>query len=171
MSDLIEHQVRGMLSSNPTRPLPPENLHTLSTLPIAPLRTVLRDIYVTEPDRYVRRQASNVVCALQHLDAVGFFIDVLDQVDADWRTTCCQMLGDFSDPRAIAKLCQVLVEDPDPSVRYFAIEAITNFGDAAVLPTLVYARDHDTEVDYEGVPIADTAQWAIDRIHRRVAHQ
>jgi hypothetical protein len=54
-------------------------------------------------------------------------------------------------------------------VRYFAIEAVTNVGDAIVLAALAYARDHDTGVDYEGVPLADTAQWAIDKINRRIA--
>jgi hypothetical protein len=64
---------------------------------------------------------------------------------------------------------QVLVEDADPTVHYFAIEAVTNHGDATVFPALAYVRDHATDVDYEGRPVADTARWAIGKISRRTS--
>src|SRR5690349_3034667 len=99
MSASIEHQVRELLYSDPRTPLSPEHLHTLNTLPIDPICRIIRDIYVTEPDRYVLGKTYTAILALQHLDTVAFFIDVLDELDADGRTTCCQTLGDFPDPR------------------------------------------------------------------------
>jgi len=169
MDDAINLQIRRILYTNPKADLSPVDIDALNTLPIDAVREVIRTIYVTETNRDVIGKTYDAIFALQQLDTVAFFIDVCDEKTSGGRTTCCQTLGDFSDTRAIAKLCQVLVEDPDPTVRYFAIEAVTNFGDAMVLPALAYARDHDTDVDYEEVPLADTAQWAIDKINRRSA--
>ena len=171
MGDAIDLQVRQILYTNPKAELSPVDIDILNTLPIGAVREVIRRIYVTETNRDVIGKTYDAILALQQLDTVAFFIDVCDERTSGGRTTCYQTLGDFSDSRAIAKLCQVLVEDPDPTVRYFAIEAVTNFGDATVLPILAYARDHDAGVDYEGVPLADTAQWAIDKINLRIATQ
>lgn len=77
-------------------------------------------------------------------------------------------LQSFRDPRAVAALCQVIRQHPDPDIRYFAAESLSVIGDERAFPALEYMRDHDTDKDYEDVPLADTAQWALDRIQTRL---
>jgi HEAT repeat protein len=169
MSEAITNKIRDLIYSNPRTHLSLEDLQFLDSLSTDIVSDILYEIYTTETCRDINAKIYQAILELQNIDKVQFFINAYDSKDSGHRTTCCQTLGDFPDSRAITKLCQIFLEDPDPSVRYFAIEAVTHFGDETVLPLLAYVRDHDTDVDYEEVPVADTAQWAINTIHRRIS--
>ena len=57
--------------------------------------------------------------------------------------------------------------DPDPDVRYLAVEALAEIGDLTVVDALRHISENDNDTDYEGFSIATMAKEALKRIHER----
>jgi HEAT repeat protein len=125
---------------------------------------ILLDIYDHEMDRYVRARAFRAILAIHDFDRVAFLINILEGSTVESQYNAGYELRYFQDPRAIAKLCSILLENQDPNMRYVAAESLASFNDVTAIRALEYARDHDTEEDYEGVSISETAKWALDKI-------
>ena len=168
MQSDIEHTIHAILYDNPESDLSADDLNTLNALPIADVIPIIQMIYATETARNIIGKTYDAILGLQKLDKVQFFINFLNHKNSGRRATCCYTLGNYSDPRAIAALCTVLRSDPDPTIRYIAATALINNGDSTALAALAYARDHDFEEDFEGVPVSRMAGIALERIQKRL---
>ena len=110
--------------------------------------------------------------AIEEFDRVKFLLDLLAQPSTDWRSegwrwAYCEALSRFHDPRAIATLCKLLLEDPDPDIRYVAAESLGIIGDETAVEALKIARKNDKGRDFEGFPISKAAGQALRQIRRR----
>ena len=168
MSESIKNTIMRVLNNQPNKVvLSDSETELLNSLPIDSVVPILLERYEHEPDGYVRARAFHAIMSLRDFDRVAFLIDILDRAPIEWQYNACYELRFFQDPRAAAKLCSVLLNSPTPDVRYVAAESLANFDDLAVIDTLEYARDHDIGEDYEGVPISETATWALGQIRNR----
>jgi hypothetical protein len=74
---------------------------------------------------------------------------------------------EFPDKCAVLKLCEIILNDDEPNVRYDAAEALTAIGDETAIPALEYVKEHDVGTDYEGRPVSDMAECTIQGIYKR----
>jgi hypothetical protein len=84
------------------------------------------------------------------------------------RAEVCSLLHDLGDARAVDSLTKVLREDSSPTVRYLATDALETVGDERALPALEWAAQHDEGTDWEGRPIAWSANTAKQSIQERL---
>lgn len=146
-----------------------QDIDLLNSLPISEVVPLLRDIFDKEHNARMRGRAFYAILTIQGFDRVQFLLDLFDRSSVDWQIACCQELARFPDPRAIAKLCCILLEAADPDLRYTAAESLAAIGDATALPALDFAQQHDTGTDYEGFPVAEMAGEALQQTQRRIS--
>jgi HEAT repeat protein len=138
-----------------------------NSLPVSEVAPTLLEIFKTTTDPSVESRAFDALLKLKQFDKVQFLIDLFNKSSVDWRIACCRGLSRFQDPRAIVKLCDALLYDNDPDVRYVAAESLAIIGDHTAIAALEYAKAHDTGKDYEGFRVADMARQALEQIHAR----
>jgi HEAT repeat protein len=68
------------------------------------------------------------------------------------------------DERVIDPIIRLLNIEPDPDIRYHAISVLRQTGSPRAIPILQWIRDHDKDVNYEGVRISDHASEALQKI-------
>jgi HEAT repeat protein len=141
-----------------------EEHQRLAGLPVAETLFTLLDIYLHGTESTARSRAYSALVRHPALDSVVFLSDAYQRLGVD----ICHDLGAVNTPQARAKLCQILVEDPDASVRCEAAEVLAAVGDTQAIPFLEHARDHDTGVDYANISVAHTAAQALEAIHSRL---
>ena len=131
----------------------------------------MRDIFERESNAKVRGRAFYAILTIQGFDRVQFLLDLFEGSSIDWQIAYYEELSRFHDSRAIAKLCNILLEDSDPDMRYTAAESLAEIGDSTAIAALEYAQANDSGTDYEGFPIADMAGEALQRIRSRISGQ
>jgi HEAT repeat protein len=152
--------------------LPPQDIDTLNALPVDNVVCVLRDIFDEEGDlTVVKSRAYRAILGMRDFDKVQFLLDMFERSSTDWQIAYCRDLARFSDSRAIAKLCVILLEESEPDIRYAAAESLAEVGDSTTLEALKYAQQHDIGTDYEGFRVADMASEALQKIQSRISKQ
>jgi HEAT repeat protein len=117
---------------------------------------------------FYRSRIFDSLLSIRVFDKVEFLIQTLETSSSGWSYACCRELATFKDPRAIEKLCQVVRKSDDPDLRSSAVEALEVNGDASALDTLRMAVKNDLGTDYEGRPISEAAEKAIQEITSRL---
>jgi HEAT repeat protein len=172
MNDYVKDVVMQVIyKKSPIIDLSKQEIDLLNSLPADRLVSVLQDIFAKESNATIRGRAFFAILAIQAFDRVQFLLDLFEGSSIEWQIAYCEELSRFHDPRAIAKLCSILLEDSDPDMRYTAAESLAKIGDARAIRALEYARDNDTGNDYEGFPIADMASEALQKIRSRINHE
>jgi hypothetical protein len=115
-----------------------------------------------------RRRAFQAALAVPSLNTVGFLIDIFNRAPIDWKTAICDELASFHDPRAVRMLCSTLLTAKNPNVRYAAAEALALNGDETAIEALAYTAQHDRGKDFEGLPVADAAEDALQQVRSRL---
>ncbi|ULH18267.1 HEAT repeat domain-containing protein (plasmid) [Deinococcus sp. KNUC1210] len=124
----------------------------------------LHDIFLNSDDPWSSGQALEAMVQLPHHDTLGLLADLLHHAQPEWRWVACSRLAERRGPEVTRLLCDTLLQDPDPDVRFNAAEALKTAGDETALPALEDAERYDSGTDYEGWPIAGAARAAIDAI-------
>lgn len=148
--------------------LPEADVVLLRSFPVDVAIPILRDIFDRETDPIVQSRAYRQILSFPDIDKVGFILDVFDKSTAGWQAAFCETLSHFHDPRAISKLCKVLLENKDPDVRFSAAEALAEIGDSTAVEALEYASQNDQSVDYEGFSISKMAHEALRKVRMRI---
>jgi HEAT repeats len=113
---------------------------------------------------------SRIFYALMHLkgfDKVGFLIDLYARSESNWRCVCCRELALRKSKKAIAKLEEIVMNDPDADVRFTAIESLELLANPSSIRSLEYVSQHDTGEDYEGRSLAERAREATIKIQNQ----
>ena len=138
-----------------------------NSLPVNDVIPALQEIFQNSPDASIESRAFDAILKMAAFDRVQFLVEFMDKASASWRAACCRRLATFPERRAIAKLCDVLLHDDAPDVRYAAVEALAIIGDETALAALAYAAKNDTGQDYEGFRVADIAQQTLQHIRSK----
>jgi hypothetical protein len=125
-----------------------------------------------QPDQDSR--AYKALLSLEQFDRAAFLLDLFDSPPTpEWKAAICQDMGDYPDPRILARLTAIAQDDPDPDVRAFALESLVDvavrLGTDAPLKVLEELAENATGEGYEGRPIRRIAQWAIEQLRERSA--
>jgi HEAT repeat protein len=113
---------------------------------------------------------SRIFYALMHLkgfDKVGFLIDLYSRSESNWRSACCRELAIQKSKKAIAKLEEIVMNDPDADVRFTVIESLELLANPSSIRSLEYVSQHDTGEDYEGRSLAERARNAISKLQNQ----
>ncbi|HYE67790.1 MAG TPA: HEAT repeat domain-containing protein [Anaerovoracaceae bacterium] len=146
----------------------PAGVAVLQSYPADIVIPVLCDIFKETSNDYVQSRAYRQIITFPNFDSVQFLIEVFDQSDVNWQCAFCEDLSRFRDPRAVAKLCQIMLEHPNPDVRYNAAHALMVIGDTAALAALEYVSQQDEGVDFEEHPVADMAYTGLVKIGHKL---
>ena len=148
-----------------------ELLNSFYALPIDGIDDIipiLKEILFQADDRLTEAsRAFDAIMKIDTLDKITFLIELYDTGSDSWRWICCEKLGKFNDQRAIDKLCEALLHNPDADDRYCAAEALFFNGNETAIKALEHARDNDLGSDYEGFMISKMASEAIQAIQAR----
>jgi hypothetical protein len=102
-----------------------EEIRRLNGLPPTAVVPVLLGVLHApeQPDQDSRAYKS--LLSLEGLDRAAFLIELFDSPPGpDWKVAICQDMGDYPDPRILARLTAIVRDDPDPDVRAFALESL-----------------------------------------------
>jgi hypothetical protein len=138
-----------------------------NALPTAEVVSALQKLVYEGVNSTIRSRALDGLLKINDFDKVSFLINLFDE-NPKWRTTCCKRLMDFPDKRAIIKLCEVIIQDNDPTVRFAAAEALGEIGDESAIAFLEHVNAADTGVNWEEFPVAQAANEAIKIIQMRM---
>lgn len=106
----------------------------------------------TEPDPVVRRAIQESISQLPTELAQNVLIAGLQDDDLDVRLTCCQALGQKSDPSVISALRVALETDSELDVQLAAIDALGRIKSPQSVAALANAvNDRDPALQYAGV--------------------
>lgn len=117
----------------------------------------------------VASRAFDALMKLESFDQVNFLIEFFDESNVDWKLVCCQTFIKFPDKRVINKLCEIVLNEPEPDLRCSAVESLSVIGDKSVLDTLEKVKLEDKGMDFEGFRISDMAQEVIQKIRFRTS--
>jgi HEAT repeat protein len=146
----------------------------LNSFPSEEVISILRQLFSEADDPIHKSQLlykSRVfrsLLSIRVFDKVEFLIETLETSSEGWPEACCRNLATFKDPRAIEKLCQVVRESGNSDLRFTAVKALSTNGDASALETLKSAVLNDKGADFEGFPISEAAEKAIQEITSRL---
>jgi len=106
----------------------------------------------TEPDPIVRRAIQETVADFKTPMASAMLIAGLSDEDRDVKVTCCRMLGERKEPKAIAPLGNLVAKDSDLDVRLAAVDALGAMKTKESIAGLAAAlKDRDPAMQYAGV--------------------
>jgi HEAT repeat protein len=147
---------------------------------IAKMGTLEREQAIEEFDRLDRGAAFLALAQLlddRDANTRGWAVEMLFRIDADAavplvlprlhdkdagiRWYVCGFFTQFLDRRAVADLIELVVNDPEPSVRVIACDALASIGDASALPALAHAKEVDEGVDELRCSVRVAASTAI----------
>jgi HEAT repeat protein len=131
------------------------------------LTNILTSILLS--DNGMRYNAAEALLWLDPQRGIDIVLPLLDdpKADSDIRYHICGLLSMFGDERAVEPLVNRLQQDPDDNVRHIAAFALSKVGDTRALPALRKAQQDDDGTDFEGRPISEAVQKAIDNILAR----
>jgi HEAT repeat protein len=172
MNDLVKNATMQIIyKKSSVMDLSKQEIDLLNSFPVDKVVPTLREIFEKEDNATVRGRAFYAILTIQGFDRVQFLLDLFEGSSTDWQIAYCRELSRFHDSLAIAKLCNILLEDADPDMRYVAAESLAEIGDSTAIAALEHAQEHDTGTDYEGFPIADIAGEALQKIRSRISHE
>lgn len=166
-SDNSETKVLEVLSHTSSADITDQEAEFFNSLPMAEVLPILKNIMNTHANEWVTSRAFDAIMKHRQADKVAFLIDVYKNSNDNWKSICCELLGDYQDSRAIAMLCEILLHGSDSLDRWKAAESLSIIGDSTAIPALEYAKANDKEVDYE-IPIADICEKALQKIYGRI---
>lgn len=125
---------------------------------------VLLDILRDSKNASHTSRAFHALMILENFDQLEFLIGFYDESsDSGWKAACLRSLPNFNHPKAIAKLCDVLVNSDDLDLRFIAAEALEMIASPLSLYALEYARENDTGLNFNDESIAFMASKAIKK--------
>ena len=145
------------------------DIKLLNAYPSNIIFPILQDIYFRESNTQLRGKVYNAMLSLKEVDIVHVLITLLDSPPIDMHTTYCYDLAEYDDPRSSQKLVQILLTGKDPNLRGVAAMLLARFSDPNTLQALEYASLYDKGIDFEDVPIADIARWALKSIQSKAS--
>jgi HEAT repeat protein len=165
----IRQQVIGLLVNFHTfeRGVHDQALQQLKAMNRSAAINALSDLS-NSPDGDVR---ADVAEALVHIDRIGtlqLVLPLLNDPDSGVRRNVCELLACVRDTRSIQPLAKLVLEDPNPTVRWWAAAALGDIGDLSALPALRHAAEFDDGTEAaEDRRVRDIAAQAIDEILSR----
>jgi HEAT repeat protein len=106
----------------------------------------------TEPDPIVRRAIQETVADFQTPMANAILLAGLNDEDRDVKVTCCRLLGQRKEPKAVAPLSKMVAVDADLDVRLAAVDALGAMETKESIAGLAAAlKDRDPAMQYAGV--------------------
>ncbi len=106
----------------------------------------------TEPDPLIRRAIQESIGQMSTPLADSVLVAGLQDDDLDVRLTCCQLLGQRSDPGAISALRIALETDEELDVKLAAVDALGQIKSPQSVAALSKAvNDRDPALQYAGV--------------------
>ena len=124
----------------------------------------LIDILHLDKDPSHSSRAFHALMILENFDQLSFLIDFYEGASSEWKWVCLGSLAKFNHPKAIAKLCDVLLNSREPELKLAAAESLEILANLESLFALKFAKDHDTSQDFNGASIAFAASKAIKKI-------
>jgi HEAT repeat protein len=140
-------------------------------LPADEVVSILIEVFNNESDDTIKSRAFDAILSIIEFDRIGFLIDLFSVSPFGWQAACCRELSRFHDNRAITKLCDILLKEPNADLRYLAAEGLARIGDAAAIEPLRYAQNNDIGQDYEGFRVSDMASQALQQVLSRMYNQ
>lgn len=139
------------------------NLYSMESAEVvSALETLVRN--ATHP---FNSRAMDALLKLNDFDKVGYLINLFDE-RPEWAFALCEDFTRFPEPRAIQKLCDIVTHYADPDVRFNATVSLAEIGDETAIAVLEHVILHDKGEHWEGLPIADMAKKAMERIQFRI---
>jgi hypothetical protein len=117
-----------------------------------------------DPDPEFRCTIAEVFLACDAVAAMPHVGSLIHDEDADVRGFICMELGAHKRREAVPLLVAALLNDPDAANRTWAAWGLGNIGDPIAIPALSLAMQNDPGKDYEGRPVREIAEEAIQRI-------
>ena len=106
----------------------------------------------TEPDPIVRRAIQETVAEFKTPTASAMLLAGLQDDDRDVKVTCCRLLGERKEPKAVEPLGKLVVHDTDLDVRLAAVNALGDMKTKESVMALAAAlKDRDPAMQYAGV--------------------
>lgn len=170
MNDSIKKIVTQTIENLPAEITESESA-LFNSLPQSAISSALKEVFYAATDKTIQSRAFDAILKLNSYDPVEFLIEVFDLCSFEWKDASCKRLASQKDSRAILKLCDILMNDDNPDIRYNAAESLGEVGDMIALGYLEHARTNDTGTDYEGFPISDVAEDSINKILARNPRQ
>ncbi len=106
----------------------------------------------TEPDPIVRRAIQETVAEFETPMASAMLLAGLQDDDRDVKVTCCRLLGERKEPKAVEPLAKLVGADADLDVRLAAVKALGAMKTKESVAGLAAAlKDRDPALQYAGV--------------------
>lgn len=146
-----------------------ERAHAISVLQSLDKESTIESLLnlLRDADGDVRCDAAEALMRIDSKLGTEAVLPLLADPDADVRWHTCGLLYDFGDERAAQRLIEVLRNDPEGYVRFFAADALGKIGDLLAVPSLRHATQFDTGQDHEGRRVSEAAKEAIESILAR----
>jgi HEAT repeat protein len=128
---------------------------------------VLSKIMLTDPDPEMQGYAARALVEIAPERASKLIVPLLESPEPILREDICGLLSKCGDEKAVAPLMEVLQNDRDADVRFLAAFALGKIGDRRAIPALEWARRHDDGMDFDGHPVRNAAEDAINEILAR----
>ncbi len=168
--------VETLLAQRIITQLTPDDLARLNALPTADVVALLLERFRAPRFKDQDSRALYLLLQLKHFDRVGFLIDVFDHPPEpveDWQVGLALDLGEFDDPRALAKLIEIVRDHPSGGVRCFAMENLPRLAIALdsgePLAVLDDVAEQGVGEDGLGFTVRDCARWAARTIRNGLA--
>jgi HEAT repeat protein len=115
----------------------------------------------------IRCDAAEMLMRIDAKRGEPLIISLLLDSDPNVRWSVCGFLYDFGDKHATSGLVNVLLNDTEADIRFFAADALGRIGDHSAIPSLRQAVQFDQGKDGEGRRVGDAAAEAIKQIETR----
>jgi HEAT repeat protein len=111
----------------------------------------------TEPDPIVRKAIQETIAEFKAPLASAVLLAGLNDDDRDVRVTCCRLLGQRNEAKAVEPLGKLVAEDGDLDVRLAAVDALGAMKNKSAVAALAAAlKDRDPAMQYAGVEAMKT---------------
>lgn len=148
------------------------NLHTKDrTTALVKLKSLSRNSIIEVLSKLLKDSDSEkrvlAVDALMNIDtreSLDLVLPLLADPDSEVRWTICYWLCDDGDFRAIEPLIKTLKEDINVNVRTQAAIALGASGDPRAKDALIWAKEHDFEMDVHGHTVSHAATIALKNL-------
>lgn len=127
----------------------------------------LDTIIKTETDTAALAYAAELIVESNIGQKANHILLLVQSLDSVLRRHICGLLGNCRDKVALDILIERLQSDVSADVRVVAAYALGKIGDRKALPILIWAKDYDLSIDFEGVVVSQQANRAIDEIENQ----
>ncbi|MBB6100037.1 HEAT repeat protein [Deinobacterium chartae] len=167
MEEFYKEAVRNIVNGSTGPEVANSDFESLLDFPQDDVIRALEHIFVESKESFEKSRVLDALSRLPGYDFVAFLVNQFDSANSRWQEAICRELGELKDQRAISKLTEVMLNHPEPDLRFIAVEQIEKIGNTEVISGLQNVVDNDTGEDFEGFPISDRANQAIESIRQR----